>query len=338
MSEVMDKNLNPRTDLAKSGVPRIVALDQYECFAGVSQHVSELKEFISAQALQHQPTLLIGERGLRQEQIARVLHQASENWGQPFFSINAHSLSATALHNLIFGNTGVLETIPNGTIFINELTRLPQLLQQRLAVYIEEQTWRARSNKPTGPRLIFATEWNPAGLRAENRIAYSLIDLFRHTSFLLKPLRERSEDIPYLATHLAARVAKRLGKGTHEITREAMQMLTEYTWEKNIEELEVVIESAIANAPPPRIDETLLPGRIRYASLRAIPADGVNLPSLMDEYERNLIETALKQTGGNQTKAAQLLGLRVQTLNMKLKRLAVGRKPEQNGLRQEDNF
>lgn len=332
----MEKSLSPRASLAKAGVPRIISLDQYECFAGVSQHVAELKEFISAQALQHQPTLLIGERGLRQEQIARVLHQASENWGQPFFAVNAHSLSASVLHNLLFGSTGAIETIPQGTIFINELTRLPMLLQQRLAVYIEEQSWRARGGRPSGPRLIFATEWHPAGLKAENRIAYGLIDLFRHSSFILKPLRERSEDIPYLAKYLAARIAKRLGKGVHEISREAMQMLTEYTWERNIEELEVVLESAIANAPPPRIDECLLPSRIRYAALRAIPADGVNLPQLMDEYERNLIETALKQTGGNQTKAAQLLGLRVQTLNMKLKRLAVGRRPEQNGSRRND--
>jgi DNA-binding NtrC family response regulator len=328
-NEAVDKNPSPRTDLAKTGVPRVISLDQYECFAGVSQHVAELKEFISAQALQQQPTLLIGERGLRQEQIARVLHQASENWAQPFFSINAHSLSAAALHDLIFGSTGAIETIPQGTIYINELTRLPMLLQQRLAVFIEEQTWRARSGKPTGPRLIFATEWHPAGLKAENRIAYGLIDLFRHSSFILKPLRERSEDIPYLAAHLAARVARRLGKGTHEITREAMQMLSEYTWEKNIEELEVVLESAISSAPPPQVSECLLPSRIRYAALRAIPADGVSLPQLMDEYERNLIETALRQTGGNQTKASQLLGLRVQTLNMKLKRLAVSPRPEQ---------
>jgi DNA-binding NtrC family response regulator len=170
----------------------------------------------------------------------------------------------------------------------------------------------------------------------ENRIAYGLIDLFRNSSFILKPLRERSEDIPYLATQLAARVAKRLDKGRHEITREAMQMLAEYTWERNIEELEVVLESAIASAPPPHIDACLLPSRVRYAALRAIPADGVSLPQLMDEYERGLIETALKQTGGNQTKAAQLLGLRVQTLNMKLKRLAVGRRPDQNGSSQEE--
>jgi DNA-binding NtrC family response regulator len=327
--EAVDKNLSPRADLAKAGVPRVISLEQYECFAGVSQHVAELKEFIGAQALQRQPTLLIGERGLRQEQIARVLHQASENWGQPFFAVNAHSLSANALHDLIFGSTGAIETLPQGTVYINELTRLPMLLQQRLAVYIEEQGWRARSGKPTGPRLIFATEWHPAGLKAENRIAYGLIDLFRHSSFILKPLRERSEDIPYLAAQLAARVAKRLGKGPHEITREAMQMLTEYAWEKNIEELEVVLESAIANAPPPQINECLLPSRVRYAALRAIPSDGVNLPQLMDEYERNLIETALRQTGGNQTKAAALLGLRVQTLNMKLKRLSVTPRPEQ---------
>ncbi len=75
------------------------------------------------------------------------------------------------------------------------------------------------------------------------------------------------------------------------------------------------------------IDESLLPDRIRYATLRTIPASGIDLPGVVDDYERSLLETAMRQTGGNQTKAAQLLGLRVQTLNMKLKRYAELNRP-----------
>lgn len=326
-NEAIDMNaqrpaLQPRPALSLVGAPRVLTLNQYECFAGVSPNVVALKEFISVQAAQSQPTLLIGERGLRQEQIARVLHQASEQWAQPFFSVNAHSLSSDALHQLLFGARGVIENCHRGTIFINELTSLPPLLQQRFAAHLEEQRWRARSGRQEGPRLIFATAWNPAEMRAENRIAYGLVELLRPSSFLIRPLRERSEDVPYLINHLLERIVKRLGKGPHEVSPAAMKILVEYTWEGNIDELEATLESAVSCTPPHQIDETLLPPRIRFATLKAIPAGGVDLPQMVDDFERSLIETALRQTHGNQTKAAQLLGLRVQTLNMKLKRFA----------------
>ncbi len=314
--------LQPRPGLTLVGGPRVLPLDQYECFVGVSTNVAALKQFISVQASQLQPTLLIGERGMRQEQIARVLHQASENWSQPFFAVNAHSLDSDALHSLLFGPRGMIETCERGSIYVNELTRLPALLQQRFAAHIEEQRWRAHTGKRNGPRLIFATEWNPSDLKAENRIAYGLVELLRPMSFNIRPLRERSEDIPYLVRHLVERVVKRLNKGPHEITTSAMKMLADYNWEGNIDELESSLEGAISNTAPQQIDESLLPSRIRYSSLKAIPVSGIDLPHMVDDFERSLIETALRQTNGNQTKASAMLGLRVQTLNMKLKRFA----------------
>lgn len=324
-SEALEQNalrpaLQPRPALTLVGAPRVLPLDQYECFIGVSTNIGALKQFISVQAAQRTPTLIIGERGLRQEQIARVLHQASEHYAQPFFAVNAHSLDSEALHGLLFGSRGMIETCERGTIYVNELTRLPALLQQRFAAHIEEQRWRAHSGKHQGPRLIFATEWNPTEMKADNRIAYGLVELLRPASFTIKPLRERSEDIPYLARHLVNRLVRRLGKGLHEISPAALKMLSDYSWEANIDELEAALESAITNTPPQQIDETLLPARIRYAALKSLPPSGIDLPKMVDDFERSLIETALKQTGNNQTKASALLGLRVQTLNMKLKR------------------
>ena len=314
--------LKPRPALSLVSPARALPLDTYECFTGVSTNVNELKEFISVQAAQRQPVLFIGERGLRQEQLARVLHQASDNWAQPFVAINAHGLGGESLHTLLFGPRGVIETCEQGTIYINELTGMPLLIQQRFAAYIEEYRWRAHSGRRERQRLIFATEWKPNGMTVENRIAYGLVELLRPNSFTVKPLRDRSEDIPYLANHLLARLTRKLGKGAHEIAPAAMRVLTEYHWETNIDELEAVLESAVAATPPPQIDDSLLPARLRYATLRSIPTHGVDLPQLVDDFEWALIDTALKQTGGNQTRASKLLGLRVQTLNMKLKRFA----------------
>jgi len=316
----------PRPALTLINGNREISYENYECFIGVSTNVSDLKRFIGAHASQTHPILLIGERGLRQEQIARVLHQASSQWAQPFFAVNAHGLGPEALHNILFGPQGMVETVKQGTIYINELTSLPPLLQQRFAVYLEEQRWRVRDSRQ---RLVFASEWNPADRKAENRIAYGLIEMLRHLSFNIKPLRERSEDIPYIAKHLVSRIAQKLGKGAHEITAEAIAALMGHNWEGNLDELESVLESAISCLPPLQINESVLPSRIRYAHLKSIPPDGIDLPQIVDDFERHLIATALDQSGGSQTKASKLLGLRVQTLNMKLKRYADQERPLQ---------
>jgi DNA-binding NtrC family response regulator len=84
-----------------------------------------------------------------------------------------------------------------------------------------------------------------------------------------------------------------LAKGPHEIAPSAMKILMEYAWENNIDELEATLESAVACTPRHSIDETLLPTRVRYATLKAIPNNGIDLPHLVDEIRTRLIETAL---------------------------------------------
>jgi two-component system, NtrC family, response regulator PilR len=302
-----------------------------ECFIGVSAYVAQLKEFIGAQAMQRHPVLLIADPGLRPEQVARALHEAGPQRVLPFYSVNARSLSGEALHRLLFGPHGVIETCQRGTVYLNDLASLPVMVQQRFAACIEEHRWRHSSGNPLQQRLVFATEWNPGvetKISAENRLTYGLVEVLRPSSFRLKPLRERSEDIPHLAAHLAERLAQKLRRGAVELTPGALKALTGYEWEVNIDELEAVLESAIGQTPPHGIGESLLPPRIRYAHLRVIPQDGIDLPRVVDDYERTIIATALEQAGGCQTRAARLLGLRVQTLNMKLKRfLSQERRP-----------
>src|SRR5262249_28857801 len=203
-------------------------------------------------------------------------------------------------------------TVKQGTIYINELTSLPLLLQQRFAVHLEEQRWRERDGQGVRQRLVFASEWNPADRTAENRIAYGLVEMLRPFCFTIKPLRERREDIPYIAKHLVACIAQKLNKGAHKITSKALSALTEYKWDANLDELESALESSISRLPPQQVDESVLPSRIRYARLKSIPPDGIDLPQIVDDFERELIATALEQSGGSQTKASRLLGLRIQ--------------------------
>lgn len=314
-----------RERLARMAVNESAALppEELECFAGGSSYVSELRRFVEEQAKHQQAALLIGERGLRQEQIARAIHNLGERRRLPFLAINAQTLSPDELDHLLNGPNGVLTSRTIGVVYLNELVNLVPLLQQRLAIYLEEQRWRASERASAGPRLILSTEWKPGAMTAENRIAYGLVEMLRPHSFILRPLRERREDIPQIVELLVRRLARRHDRTVKEVMPGAMKLLAQYCWERNFDELEAVLESVIAHLPPHEIGIDQLPEVVRNVTLRMIPQCGIELDQTVDDFERRLIEVALGQTGGNQTRAAVLLGLRVQTLNAKIKRLAI---------------
>ena len=307
-------------DVALRG--EVDSVSDYAGGYGDSLHARELQTFVAQAARQVHPVLWLGEAGLREEELARALHRASAQAQQPFLAINAHALNEDALYQLLFGDAaqpGVWQTLPRGTIFINELTRLSPRLHQRLAVYLEERYWLR--DTATEHRLILATDVNATDI-AESRIAQGLLELLRPHSFRLRPLRERRADIPVIARELVQRLARQFNRRAVSLTPQTLETLAAYDWPQNLDELEGVLRAALVQIPPPAITAEALPARIRFARLRSLPEDGVDLSQLTDDYERNLLATALRQAGNSQTKAARLLGVRVQTLNMKLKRMA----------------
>jgi DNA-binding NtrC family response regulator len=290
-----------------------------ECLIGVSAHVAQLKKFVQAQANRAQPILFVGEPGLRQEQLASATHRLRGLPPDAFYSFSMCAQGSEAIYDRLYGPTGLLETQRAGTIFIEGVADLSNVLQYRLALSIEEQHKRIPAGEPTGWRLIFATEALPKSV-AEGAASHHLLTALQSFRFTLKPLRERSEDLPYLAAHLVENLCRRLDKGAHLLTAKTLKLLCAYPWPGNIDELAAVLESAVTHTPPTEISDELLPQRIRYATLETIPEEGIDLFRVVEDYERFLITTALRQAGEVQTKAARLLGLRVQTLNMKLKR------------------
>jgi DNA-binding NtrC family response regulator len=295
-------------------------LEEEACFIGISYYVSQLKTFVVGQAARQQPVLLFGEQGLRREQVARAIHQLSEKPSHTFRMVDTRSHSETSLYELLFAPGGLVEACQEGTIFIDEAAKLSLPLLYRFALPLEKLQQRAHPGLPVGPRLILALNESGPEQISKGDPFNQVMAVLQPAVFRLRPLRERSEDIPYLVIYLADRIACRLDKGRHNVSPEVMRMLAAYDWEGNIDELETVLESVIAHTPPPEINETLLPARIHQARLRKIPKAGINLFQAVDEYERELIAQALQQAGGKQSAAAQLLGIRPQTLNTKLKR------------------
>ncbi len=295
---------------------------RFEACLGVSDQVQALREFIVDQAGKSGAVLLLGERGQRKKTIARAIHQCSQNHRLPFVAINTFGLELESLHHFLFGAKGILKAKWQGTVFLNGLVHLLPLTHQHLAIYLGELAGDLSANSQTRPRLVIAAESDKFERRADNRLAASIIEILRPSSIHLHPLRDRKEDIPYLIARLMERLTRALNRDQCRITANAIERLCEYDWPGNIEELESVLKAAIESLSPQLIEPNALPERVRDASPQTIPCDGIDLWQIVEDYERSLIETALRQTGGNQTQAAQLLGLKIQTLNMKVGRFA----------------
>jgi two-component system response regulator PilR (NtrC family) len=141
----------------------------------------------------------------------------------------------------------------------------------------------------------------------------------------IPPLRERREDIPLLADHFLDLLARRQGRDLPAVAPEAMKRLMEYSYPGNVRELENILERAVALGEGDVLTLDLLPDEVIKApeagtvSIAAM-GDGQNLDTLLEDYERRLIESALHQTGGNRTKAAEVLGISFRSLRYRLKK------------------
>jgi len=326
VSESMPLANYPMTsgNLADSPIEESFAhlLQQHDVCLGVSRQVQALREFIVEQAGRKNPVLLIGGRGQRKKAIAQTIHRCSPHRRLPFLSINTFGIGLEPLHHLLFGAKGVLKSKWQGTVFLNGLVHLLPLTHQHLAIYLGEVAGESNANSLLHPRLVIAAESDGFERTADNRLAASIIEILRPSSFRIPTLHERKEDIPFLIARLMENLSHDLKFGQCQITARAIERLCEYEWPGNFEELESVLKAAIASLPPQIIEPDSLPEYIRDASPQVIPGGGIDLWRIVEEYERSLIETALRQTNGNQTQAAQLLGLKIQTLNMKVSRYA----------------
>lgn len=290
----------------------------YAACTGISQHIQALRHFIRAQAGQRQPVLLLGERGLKQKQIAQAIHQCGEKYNEPFIAVSTHLLQPAAVHALLFGPGGILRHNQAGTVFLAGTAELLSLLQRQLTLMLgDEYGW---AEPGIHPRLILAITEPDVIRRMEAPLLLAIRDALHSSTLSLLPLRERREDIPVLISHLTARLAVRLQRGTCQVTTTAITRLTEYDWPRNIDELEAVLESIISHLPPQRIESHLLPEPVCQSSLLSLLTIRQDYQQTVSVFEQRLIEAALRQADGVQVRAADLLGLRVQTLNAKIKR------------------
>jgi two-component system response regulator PilR (NtrC family) len=261
----------------------------------------------------------------------------------PFITINCGGIPETLLESELFGymkgsftgaqsdKPGLFEMAGGGTIFLDEIGDLPSILQVKLLRVVQEKTFRrigGGDDIRVDVRIISATNQN---LAEKVRDASFREDLYYRLNVIpihLPPLRDRKEDVPVLAKHFIEKYSKEFNKEIRNISLYALELLMQYQFPGNIRELENIIERSVALETSNIIlPENLIlsrdPENVGRAEDFHISEQGVQLSSLLADYERQWIAKALDKSGGSKTKAAELLHITFDSLRYRIEKLGM---------------
>jgi two-component system, NtrC family, response regulator AtoC len=291
------------------------------------------------------PVLITGETGTGKGLIARTLHNSGPRAGKPFIEVNCTALPANLMEAELFGyergaftdakesKIGLFEAAESGFIFLDEVGDLEPSLQGKLLRAIEEQTVRRVGgirDRRINVRILAATNRDLEGEVQRNHFRGDLFFRLAVILLHLPPLRERGEDVLLLADHFLQRFSAKYGKSVRRIEGPAKDLLRSYPWPGNVRELSHVIERAVLWSR----ENTLHPEHLSLtAPIRADLENGGRAPGPvaepaplgvdLNQWERSMIERAMQEAGGNQTKAAQRLGITRDTLRYRLKKFGL---------------
>lgn len=316
---------------------------------GESEAMQKVVAMIDKVADSPSTVLVTGESGTGKELVAVALHEGSARKDKPFIRINCGAIPATLIEAELFGyekgaftgaatqKPGRFELADEGTLFLDEIGDLPLDMQVRLLRVLQEGTFERVGGIKTmsvDVRLIAATNKD---LEAEIEAGRFRDDLFYRLNVVpiaLPPLRDRPGDIRTLTEHFVDKYNRRLGKNIEAVDDDALKVLTTYPWPGNIRELENIIERTVLFSDGDRITRESLPPELLAKIDRArapTTKDDAGAPRPMKEIvkeataelERDLIQAALKETGGNVTHAARYLKISRKSLQLKMRDLGL---------------
>ncbi len=283
--------------------------------------------------------LIQGETGTGKELVARAVHELSDRKQKPLVKINCAALPAELIESELFGHekgaftgatqrrVGKFELAHQSTIFLDEVGELPLALQAKLLRVIQEKEVERLGGNQTlrlDVRVIVATNRRLEEEVAQGRFRSDLYYRINVFPVDVPPLRDRSEDIPLLATHFLEKTVKKVGRSVTGIDRGALRMLSTYHWPGNIRELEHIIERAVITATPP----TLTEADLHLSTSPPAVGTAVFVPTTYANAERKLILDTLRLCQGRirgKGGAAELLDLPPSTLESRMKRLRIER-------------
>jgi DNA-binding NtrC family response regulator len=284
--------------------------------------------------------LIIGESGTGKELIAQTIHQLSPRAEAPFVAINCAAIPETLLESEIFGHergaftgavdrrAGCFELADRGTLFLDEIAEMQSMTQVKLLRVLQERRFRrlgGRVEQEVDVRVIAATNLDPAQAMREGKLRDDLFYRLNVFTIELPPLRDRKEDLGLFIQAFIEEFNARDRRQVRAVTPEAMRMLEMYDWPGNVRELRNVVERATILARGEFVEPQHLPrfGVSALAKAAEASASGVTITPGMtvDEAERRLILATLEASGGNKTRAAEMLGISLKTLHNKLNKM-----------------
>ena len=325
---------------------------------GKSAPMRALFQLIETVAPTTATILITGETGTGKEMVARAIHQTGTRHRQRFVALNVSAIPETLLDAELFGHArgaftgavamrqGRLEQADNGTLFLDEVGTMPMALQMKLLRVLQEREFERIGDTRTikvDVRIVAATNADLLKMVKEGTFREDLYYRLNVIAVHLTPLRERPEDIPLLVQRFLEKYAREQGSEVKDqrtrgapareprspitVAQEAMRRLMGFPWPGNVRQLENAIERALALiGVRTQIEASDLPPDVQAITEVVtppldLPAEGVDLPAIVLQIEKSLIERALARTGNNKGAAARLLSLKRTTLVEKLKRM-----------------
>jgi two-component system response regulator AtoC len=284
------------------------------------------------------PVLVTGESGTGKELIARLIHTESERKAAAFIAVNCGAIPENLLESELFGyvrgaftgadrdKPGLFEAASGGTLFLDEIGEMPATLQVKLLRVLQEGEVRRlgdTKSRSVDVRLVSATNKD---LDEEMKSGAFRRDLYYRIAVVpihLVPLRQRRDEIPLLVRHFIDQINRKLRLDIDGVDAEAMHLLLEYSWPGNVRELENSVERAMVLAEERKLTADDLPPHISSPVLALdnleLSEDDLSVKKHGALLERRLIRQALERTGGNKTRAADLLDLSSRALLYKIR-------------------
>jgi transcriptional regulator with GAF, ATPase, and Fis domain len=319
---------------------------------GVSRSWKDVLRQVGRVAHSDTTVLITGESGTGKEVVARLIHQGSARAGRPFAAINCAALPEQLLESELFGHEkgaftgavatkiGRLEQAAGGTLFLDEIGEMSPVVQAKFLRLLQEKEFqRVGGTRPlrADVRVIAATNRDLPAAIATGRFREDLFYRLNVFEIHIPPLRDRRDDILPLAESFLEELGRSMGRPAAGISRDAREWLLSHSWPGNVRELRNAVERAILlcdgglisheHLPPVKVrPEGVFAGRADGASLAPVAAPAALLPSgglPLEAVERSLVEKALREAGGNKSRAARLLGLTRSQLYTRLQKYGV---------------
>jgi len=294
---------------------------------GDSQAIRQAVGVARKAAAANSTVLLLGESGTGKEVFAHAVHRWSDRRERPLVVVNCVALSEHLLESELFGHEkgaftgahqakkGKFELAHGGTVLLDEIGDMPPGLQAKLLRVLQDHNFeRVGGTKPIRAdiRVIAATNRDLDHAAKEGRFREDLFYRLNVVRITLPPLRDRKEDLPVLAQYLVAKFAAETKKPVRGLSAQAMARLQVHTWPGNVRELANVIERAVVLCAGDdiQVEDLAVPNLVNLSTAQPPTSAGNgDFHSQVRESKRQIIRAALDRSGGNQTKAAELLGL-----------------------------